>query len=118
MTTMTDLIRQIPYAPFGALYGSGLGLIELAARYRLPAIYATTQTFAADGGLMSYSIDLRHQRQQVAEYVNSILRGEKPAGLPVQQPVKFELMINLKTAKALGLTVPPTLFAIADVLIE
>jgi len=87
-------------------------LIELAARYR------TSRLFAADGGLMSYSIDDRRQWQQAAEYVNRILRGEKPAGLPVQQPVNFELVINLKTAKALGLTIPPTLYALADEVIE
>jgi putative ABC transport system substrate-binding protein len=92
-------------------------LIELAARYRLPAVY-WSQPFAAAGGLMSYSIDFNRQWQQAAVYVNRILRGEKPAGLPVQQPTKFELVINLKTAKALGLTIPETLLATADEVIQ
>jgi putative tryptophan/tyrosine transport system substrate-binding protein len=92
-------------------------IIALAARYRLPTIYGARQ-FAAAGGLMSYGIDPIEQFQAVAGYVDRILRGEKPAELPVQAPTKFELVINLKTAKALGLDIPPALRAQADEVIE
>jgi putative tryptophan/tyrosine transport system substrate-binding protein len=92
-------------------------IIELAARYRLPAIYQF-RYFAADGGLVSYGIDLPDLYRRSASYIDRILRGEKPADLPVQQPTKFELVINLKTAKALGLTVSDKLIAIADEVIE
>jgi putative tryptophan/tyrosine transport system substrate-binding protein len=92
-------------------------IIELAARYRLPTIYGARQ-FAAAGGLMSYGIDPIEQFQLVAIYVDRILRGENPAELPVQAPTKFELVINLKTAKALGLDVPPALLTRADEVIE
>jgi putative tryptophan/tyrosine transport system substrate-binding protein len=91
--------------------------ISLVARYRLPAIYSY-KFFVADGGLASYGSELTEQYRRAAGYVDRILRGESPSVLPVQQPTKFELAINLKTAKALGLTVPPTLFARADEIIE
>jgi len=92
-------------------------IIALAAHYRLPTIYGARQ-FTAAGGLMSYGIDPIEQFQAVASYVDRILRGERPADLPVQAPTKFELVINLKTAKALGLDVPPALRAQADEVIE
>jgi putative ABC transport system substrate-binding protein len=92
-------------------------LIELAAHDRLPAIYIQRE-FATEGGLLSYFANLADQYRKAAEYVDRILRGEKPADLPVQRPTKFELVINLKTAKALGLTVPPTLLILADEVIQ
>ena len=90
---------------------------ELAARHRLPVIHAL-RAAAAEGGLMSYGADLPDLFRQAAAYADRILKGDKPADLPVQLPTKFELAINLKTAKALGLTVPNTLFVAADEVIE
>ena len=92
-------------------------LIELAALHRLPAIYGR-RSFVADGGLISYGSDPMDQYRTAASYVARILRGEKPGELPIQEPTKFELTLNLKTAKALGLTVPLTLQAAADEVIE
>jgi putative ABC transport system substrate-binding protein len=92
-------------------------IIKLAAQHRLPAVYPL-RIFAVDGGLISYGPDAVHQFQQAASYVDRILKGEKAADLPVQAPTKYALVINLKTAKALGLTVPETLLARADEVIE
>jgi len=91
--------------------------IELAAQYRLPAIYSLPY-FARDGGLVSYGTDTTDLYRRAALYIDRIFKGSKLADLPVQGPTKFELVINLKTAKALGLTVPPTLLARADEVIE
>jgi putative ABC transport system substrate-binding protein len=92
-------------------------IVKLAAQYRLPAVYFE-RAFAAAGGLMSYGPDQIDQFRRAAGYVDRIFKGEKPADLPVQAPTKYELVINLKTAKALGLTVPDNLLARADEAIE
>ena len=91
---------------------------ELAARYRLPAMYPYTIQVADAGGLMAYDVDYPDLERRAATYVDRILKGAKPSDLPVQQPTKFALVINLKTAKALGLTVPPSILARADEVIE
>ena len=92
-------------------------IVEFADKSRLPAIYGIKE-FAAVGGLIAYAADLNTQFHRTAAYVDKILKGAKPADLPIEQPTKFELVINLKTAKALDLTIPPTLLARADEVIE
>ena len=92
-------------------------IIALAARHRLPAVYST-RPFVAHGGLVAYGPDMLDQFRRSASYVDRILKGEKPADLPVQAPTKYELLINLKTAKALGLELPAALVARADEVIE
>ena len=92
-------------------------IVMLAARHRLPAVYSF-RYFATTGGLISYGPNPIDMYRRAASYVDRILKGEKPSELPVQAPVKFELVLNLKTAKALGLTLPPTVLARADEVIE
>jgi putative ABC transport system substrate-binding protein len=124
----TDIERDIEAfarVANGALIQTGSALavvhrdliITLAARHRLPTLY-NARLFPAAGGLMSYGPDLIDQYRRAADYVDRLLKGEKPADLPVQAPTKYELVINLKTAKALGLTVPDKLLALADEVIE
>jgi putative ABC transport system substrate-binding protein len=118
---MTDLAREergrLLVLPdiFNGVHGRAI--VGLAARHRFPAVYPFP-TLAAAGGLMSYSIDQIDQYRHLASYVDRILKGAKPSDLPVQNPTKFELVINLKTAKALGITVAPSLLGVADRVIE
>jgi putative ABC transport system substrate-binding protein len=118
---MTDLAREerggvlVLPDPFTVAHRDAI--IALAARYRLPAVYAYS-SFAASGGLMSYSIDPNDSFRRTATYVDRILKGAKPSDLPVQNPTKFEMVVNLTAAKALGVTIPPSLLAAADEVIE
>jgi len=92
-------------------------IIELAARHRLPAMYEWPDQ-VEDGGFMSYGADLGRTTRRVAEYVDRIFKGARPVDLPIEQPTELQLVINLKTARALGLSVPPSLIARADRVIE
>ena len=102
-------------SPFGS--NNPAAITGLAARYKLPAVYAF-RYFVDAGGLISYGPDVVSQFRPAASYVDRILKGEKPADLPVQAPTKYELAVNLKTAKSLGLAVPDTVLARADEVIE
>jgi ABC-type uncharacterized transport system substrate-binding protein len=92
-------------------------IIDLAATHRIAAIYAL-QVYVEPGGLMSYGVNIAEMQRRAAVYVDKILKGAKPADLPVEQPTKFDLVINLKTAKALGLTIPTSVLGRADQVIE
>src|SRR5262249_25928829 len=124
-TAIGPVIESLQSCPTGALVlprdattpANRDRVVVLAARYQLPAVYAWRQ-FVTAGGLMSYGVDVFEQLRQAASYIDRILRGSQPAELPVQAPTKYETVLNLKTAKALGLTVPPGLLVAADEVIE
>jgi len=107
LVVMADAFMAVHRAP----------IILAAARNNVPAVY-TFSFFARDGGLLSYGVDLMDQWRRAASYVDRVLRGEKPGELPVQLPTKFEMVVNRKTAKALGLAIPPSILLRADEVIE
>jgi putative ABC transport system substrate-binding protein len=117
-TTMARMRPDALIIPSDSVTIGGLRrIVELAAAIRLPAIYQTRE-FVEAGGLMSYGLNVCQHFRRAASYVDKILKGARPVDLPVEQPTTFELLINVKTAKALGLEIPPTLLAVADEVIE
>ena len=110
----TEALVVLPDAMF---WNERARIVALAAKYRMPAIYPERE-YAEDGGLLAYSQNVSDQFRRAAGYVDKILKGAKPGDLPIEQPTKFEMVINLKTAKALGLTIPPSILARADEVIE
>ncbi len=120
-SAFASMSRQRPDAIFATDTPLNLGnrarIVEFAARERLPAIYGLRQ-FPAAGGLMSYGIDIPDIERRAAQYVDKILKGAKPGELPIELPTRFEFVINLKTAKALGLTIPKVLLLQADEVIQ
>jgi putative tryptophan/tyrosine transport system substrate-binding protein len=117
----SDMIRAragaVTLLPSNLFYREQRRLVDLAARHRLPTVYPSRE-FVDAGGLVSYGANLTESCRRAATYVDKILKGAKPGDLPVEQPTKFELVINLKTAKALGLTIPPSVLARADQIIQ
>jgi putative ABC transport system substrate-binding protein len=109
-----DVIMTTPDSRF---FDERKRIVGLAGKYRLPAIYPQKE-FVEDGGLMTYSTSLTDLRRRASAYVDKILKGAKPADLPVEQPTKFELVINLKTAKQIGLTIPQKVLGRADKVIK
>jgi putative ABC transport system substrate-binding protein len=109
-----NALFQLPSPMF---YQERKHLVEVAAQYRLPAMY-NAREFVEVGGLISYGANIPEVNRRVAVYADKILKGAKPSNLPVEQPTKFELAVNRKTAKALGIEVPPSLLATADVVID
>jgi putative ABC transport system substrate-binding protein len=116
-TTQSEHVGAIHVLPSPIFYSHRKRLIELAAKYRLPAVYET-KPFVKDGGLMSYGPSINDMFHGMASYVDRILRGAKPADLPIERPTKFELLFNMKTAKALGLTIPQSVLVRADEIIQ
>ena len=116
-TTRSAHVEAIHVLPSPIFYAHRKRLIELTAKYRLPAVYEL-KPFVEGGGLMSYGPSINDMFRGMASYVDRILKGAKPGELPIERPTKFELAINLKTAKALGLTIPPSLLLRADQVIE
>ena len=116
-TARSERVGAIHVLPSPIFYAHRKQLIELAARYRLPGVYEL-KPFVDDGGLMSYGPNIIEMFRGMAGYVDRILKGAKPGDLPIERPTKFELVINLKTSKALGLTIPPSLLARADQVIQ
>jgi putative ABC transport system substrate-binding protein len=110
----TEALVVLPDAMF---WNERAPIVALAAKYRMPAVYPERE-YADDGGLLAYSQNVSDQFRRAAGYVDKILKGAKPADLPIEQPTKFELVVNLKTAAALGLTIPPSILARADEVIE
>jgi putative ABC transport system substrate-binding protein len=110
----TEALVVLPDAMF---WNERAPIVALVAKYRMPAVYPERE-YADDGGLLAYSQSVSDQFRRAAGYVDKILKGAKPADLPIEQPTRFELVVNLKTAKALGLTIPPSILARADEVIE
>jgi putative ABC transport system substrate-binding protein len=100
------------------LFGARADIVRLAAKHRLPGVYSVSRQTADAGRLLFYGFEVEDQWRRAAQYVDRILKSARPADLPVEQPTKFDLVINLKTARALGLTIPPSLLARADQVIE
>jgi putative ABC transport system substrate-binding protein len=116
-TMAQERVQALTVPPDGLFLAHRARIIDLAARHRIPAMYGVRELVEA-GGLMGYGVNLPDMYRRGAFFVDRILKGAKPADLPVEQPTKFELVINLKTAKALGLTITPSLLQRADQVIE